>query len=71
MARGKDSIKTKELDEKYEPKKEPEEEPEAFGGLFPSSGNLSTEELKKNMTSDEAADLAWEKTMSGVQLLSE
>lgn len=71
MARGKNQDKAQELDDKYTEKKDEEEEKPAFGGLFPNSGNLSSEELAKDMTSDEAADLAWEKTMAGVVLPSE
>jgi len=66
LARQKSPDRTKELDEKYNPP-EPEKKPaEGFGGLFPNSGNLSSEELEKDMTSDEAANLAWEKTMAGM-----
>ena len=73
LVRAEDPSKAEKLDEKYtEGEADPKAKEEAgFGGLFPNSGNLSSEELAKERTSEEAGELAWEKTMAGVALPSE
>lgn len=74
LARLSDPDKAKELDTKYEPedvkkqreaeKKEKEEEKAKMGGLTPTSSRTIPSE---KMTTDEAADRAWEKVFGGAE----
>ncbi len=66
LARSKDPEKVKEIDEKVSKGKSEEDDKvkKAFGGLTPTSGSSITKD--SNKSPEDAANSAWEETMSAV-----